>query len=214
MLERVVRSRSRELFLITIILICLGIAWLSSLAGLSLALGAFIAGLIISESEYSHQAMAEVLPFRHGFNSLFFISIGMLLDFRVLLAHPVLVTVLVAAVVLGKSLVTAASAIATGYAWRPAILTGIALAQVGEFSFILSKVGKDVGLLSTSAFQIFLAVSVLTLLLTPFSDRAVTQDCTPRGGDTAPPSLGSSEGTCGGTAHGLAGPHHYRGLRN
>jgi len=75
MLERVVRSRSRELFLITIILICLGIAWLSSLAGLSLALGAFIAGLIISESEYSHQAMVEVLPFRYGFNSLFFISI-------------------------------------------------------------------------------------------------------------------------------------------
>ncbi len=168
MLERVVRSRSRELFLITIILICLGIAWLSSLAGLSLALGAFIAGLIISESEYSHQAMAEVLPFRHGFNSLFFMSIGMLLDFRVLLAHPVLVTTLVAAVVVGKAVVTGVAAIAAGYAWRPAILTGMALAQVGEFSFILSKVGKDVGLLSTSAFQIFLAVSVLTLLLTPF----------------------------------------------
>ncbi len=168
MLERVVKSRSRELFLITIILICIGIAWLSSLAGLSLALGAFIAGLIISESEYSHQAMVEVLPFRHGFNSLFFISIGMLLDIRVLLTHPVLVTVVVTAVVFGKSLLTAASAIATGYAWRPAILTGVALAQVGEFSFILAKVGKDVGLLSTEYFQVFLAVSVLTLLLTPF----------------------------------------------
>ena len=168
MLERVVKSRSRELFLITIILICLGIAWLTSLAGLSLAMGAFIAGLIISESEYSHQAMVEVLPFRHGFNSLFFISIGMLLDVRVLLAHPVLVTVVVLAVVVGKSLLTAASAIATGYAWRPAILTGVALAQVGEFSFILSKVGKDAGLLSTEYFQVFLAVSVLTLLFTPF----------------------------------------------
>lgn len=168
MLERVVRSRSRELFLITIILICLGIAWLSSLAGLSLALGAFIAGLIISESEYSHQAMAEILPFRYGFNSLFFISIGMLLNFRVLLAHPVLVASLVVAVVLGKSLLAAAAAIATGYAWRPAILMGMALAQVGEFSFILSKVGKDVGLLTPDSFQLFLAVSVLTLLLTPF----------------------------------------------
>jgi CPA2 family monovalent cation:H+ antiporter-2 len=168
MLERVVRSRSRELFLITIILICLGIAWLSSLAGLSLALGAFIAGLIISESEYSHQAMVEVLPFRHGFNSMFFISIGMLLDLRVLLAHPVLVTALVVAVIFGKSLIAAAAAVATGYAWRPAILMGMALAQVGEFSFILSKVGKDVGLLSPDSFQLFLAVSVLTILLTPF----------------------------------------------
>ena len=167
-LVKVVRTRSRELFLITVILICLGIAWLSSLAGLSLALGAFLAGLIISESEYSHQAMAEILPFRHGFNSLFFISIGMLLDFRVLLAHPILVTALVLAIVAGKSLTAAGAAILTGHAWRPAILMGIALAQVGEFSFLLSKVGKDVGLLSTESFQIFLAVSVLTMLLTPF----------------------------------------------
>jgi len=167
-LERVVRSRSRELFLITIVLICLGIAWLSSLAGLSLALGAFIAGLILSESEYSHQAMAEVLPFRYGFNSLFFIAIGMLFNFRVLLAHPVLVTSLVLVMVIGKSLMAAGAAIASGYAWRPAILMGMALAQVGEFSFILSKVGKDVGLLSLDSFQLFLAVSVLTLLLTPF----------------------------------------------
>ncbi|HEY3196880.1 MAG TPA: cation:proton antiporter [Nitrospirales bacterium] len=168
MLERVVRSRSRELFLITIILVCLGIAWLSSLAGLSLALGAFIAGLIISESEYSHQAMVEVLPFRHGFNSLFFISIGMLLDLRVLLAHPFLVTGLVVTVIFGKSLIAAVAAVATGYAWRPAILMGMALAQVGEFSFILSKAGKDVGLLSPGSFQVFLAVSVLTILVTPF----------------------------------------------
>jgi CPA2 family monovalent cation:H+ antiporter-2 len=168
MLERVVKSRSPELFLITVILICLGIAWLSSLAGLSLALGAFIAGLIISESEYSHHAMAEILPFRHGFNSLFFISIGMLLDFRVLLAHPVLVTALVVAVVLGKSVIAAAAAVATGHAWRPATLMGMALAQVGEFSFILSKVGKEVGLLSPDSFQLFLAVSLITILLTPF----------------------------------------------
>src|SRR5256712_468203 len=109
-----VRSRSRELFVITIILVCLGIAWLSSLAGLSLALGAFIAGLIISESEYSHQAMAEILPFRDSFNSLFFISIGMLLDLRILLAHPVLVLGLVVALVAGKMVTTAGAAGAHG----------------------------------------------------------------------------------------------------
>jgi CPA2 family monovalent cation:H+ antiporter-2 len=168
LLVEVVRSRSRELFVITIILVCLGIAWLSSLAGLSLALGAFIAGLIISESEYSHQAMAEILPFRDSFNSLFFISIGMLLDLRVLLARPVLVMGLVVAIVGGKVVTTAGAAVVTGYSWRAAVLTGIALAQVGEFSFILAKVGRSVGLLPGESFQVFLTVSVLTLLLTPF----------------------------------------------
>jgi len=168
LLVEVVRSRSRELFVITIILVCLGIAWLSSLAGLSLALGAFIAGLIISESEYSHQAMAEILPFRDSFNSLFFISIGMLLDLRILLAHPFLVSGLVLAVLVGKVVTSAGAAVTVGYSWRPAILTGIALAQVGEFSFILAKVGKEVSLLSGESFQVFLTVSVLTLILTPF----------------------------------------------
>jgi CPA2 family monovalent cation:H+ antiporter-2 len=168
LLVEVVRSRSRELFVITIILVCLGIAWLSSLAGLSLALGAFIAGLIISESEYSHQAMAEILPFRDSFNSLFFISIGMLLDLRVLLAHPVLVMGLVVALAGGKMVTTVGAAVVTGYSWRAAVLTGIALAQIGEFSFILAKVGRRVGLLPGESFQVFLTVSVLTLLLTPF----------------------------------------------
>src|SRR5262249_61161222 len=91
LLEHIVRSRSRELFLLTIIVLCLGIAWLTSLGGLSLALGAFIAGLVISESEYSHQAMAEVLPFRDSFNSLFFVSVGILMDWRGLLVQPVAV---------------------------------------------------------------------------------------------------------------------------
>ena len=168
LLVEVVRSRSRELFVITIILVCLGIAWLSSLAGLSLALGAFIAGLIISESEYSHQAMAEILPFRDSFNSLFFISIGMLLDLRVLLAHPVLVMGLVVTLVGGKMVTTVGAAVVTGYSWRAAVLTGIALAQIGEFSFILAKVGRSLGLLPGESFQVFLTVSVLTLLLTPF----------------------------------------------
>jgi CPA2 family monovalent cation:H+ antiporter-2 len=168
LLIAVVRSRSRELFVITIMMVCLGIAWLSSLAGLSLAIGAFIAGLIVSESEYSHQALVEVLPFRHSFNSLFFISVGMLLDLRVLVAHPMLVGGLVLAIVGGKVLTAAGSAAIVGYSWRSALLTGVALAQVGEFSFILSKAGKDAGLLSAESFQVFLAVSVLTMLLTPF----------------------------------------------
>jgi CPA2 family monovalent cation:H+ antiporter-2 len=167
-LEHIVRIRSRELFLLTIIVLCLGIAWLTSMAGLSLALGAFIAGLIISESEYSHQALAEVLPFRDSFNSLFFVSIGMLMDVRVLLAHPLLLPAVVLAVLVGKFLTAAGSVLAVGYPPRSALLAGFALAQVGEFSFILAQQGQAVGLLAGEPYQVFLALSVLTMVVTPF----------------------------------------------
>ncbi len=167
LLEQIVRSRSRELFLLTIIVLCLGIAWLTSLSGLSLALGAFMAGLVISESEYSHQAMAEVLPFRDSFNSLFFVSIGMLMDVRVLLAHPVLVVALIAAVLVGKFVMGMLPVIASGYPLRSGILAGVSLAQVGEFSFVLAQQGAQIGLLTGEPYQIFLAVSVLTMVITP-----------------------------------------------
>jgi CPA2 family monovalent cation:H+ antiporter-2 len=167
LLEQIVRSRSRELFLLTIIVLCLGIAWLTSLSGLSLALGAFMAGLVISESEYSHQAMAEVLPFRDSFNSLFFVSIGMLMDVRVLLAHPVLVIALIAAVLVGKFVMGMLPVMASGYPLRAGILAGVSLAQVGEFSFVLAQQGAQTGLLTGEPYQVFLAVSVLTMVITP-----------------------------------------------
>ncbi len=167
LLEQIVRSRSRELFLLTIIVLCLGIAWLTSLSGLSLALGAFIAGLVISESEYSHQAMAEVLPFRDSFNSLFFVSIGMLMDVRVLVSHPVLVVALIGAVLVGKFVTGAIPVIASGYPLRAGILAGISLAQVGEFSFVMAQQGEQIGLLTGEPYQVFLAVSVLTMVITP-----------------------------------------------
>jgi K+:H+ antiporter len=166
-LEQIVRSRSRELFLLTIIVLCLGIAWLTSLSGLSLALGAFIAGLVISESEYSHQAMAEVLPFRDSFNSLFFVSIGMLMDARVLASHPALVVTLIVAVLVGKFVMGAIPVLASGYPLRSGILAGISLAQVGEFSFVLAQQGEQTGLLVGEPYQVFLAVSVLTMVITP-----------------------------------------------
>src|SRR5574341_1233299 len=168
LLDHIVKSRSRELFLLTTIVLCLGIAWVTSLTGLSLAIGAFIAGLVISESEYSHQAMAEVLPFRDSFNSLFFVSIGMLMDARVVVTHPVLVVTLVGAVMLGKFLTGALAVLVGGYPPRSAMLTGIALAQVGEFAFILAQQGQEVGLLAGEPYQVFLAVSVLTMVVTPF----------------------------------------------
>ncbi len=168
LLEHIVRSRSRELFLLTIIVLCLGIAWLTSLGGLSLALGAFIAGLVISESEYSHQAMAEVLPFRDSFNSLFFVSIGILMDWRVLLAHPLLVTGVLLAIILVKFVTGAGASLAVEIPPRSAIMVGIALAQVGEFSFLLAQQGQEHGLLRGDPYQVFLAVSVLSMIVTPF----------------------------------------------
>lgn len=168
LLEHIVRSRSRELFLLTVIVMCLGIAWLTSLGGLSLALGAFIAGLVISESEYSHQAIAEVLPFRDSFNSLFFVSIGILMDWHILLDYPIMVVSLLILVLLVKFVAGAVAVLAASLPPRAAVMTGIALAQVGEFSFILAQVGQDHNLLSGSPYQIFLAVSVCSMIITPF----------------------------------------------
>lgn len=168
LLEHIVRSRSRELFLLTIIVLCLGIAWLTALGGLSLALGAFIAGLVISESEFSHQAMAEVLPFRDSFNSLFFVSIGILMDWRVLLEYPALVTGLLAAILALKFVTGAGAVLAVGIPPRSAVMAGVALAQVGEFSFILAQVGQENKLLTGAPYQIFLAVSVCSMIITPF----------------------------------------------
>jgi len=168
LLDHIVRSRSRELFLLTIIVMCLGIAWLTALGGLSLALGAFIAGLVISESEYSHQAIAEVLPFRDSFNSLFFVSIGMLMDWRILSEYPVVVTGVLLVVLLVKFVTGAGAVLTIPVPPRSAIMTGIALAQVGEFSFVLAQVGQEKGLLSGTPYQIFLAVSVCSMIITPF----------------------------------------------
>lgn len=168
LLRHIVHVRSRELFLLTIIVLGLGTAWLTSLVGLSLALGAFIAGLLISESEYSHQALAEILPFRDSFNSLFFVSIGMLMDLRVLLNHPVLILTLVAVVLGGKLLSGAVAVLVAGAPVRSAVLSGVALAQVGEFAFILAQEGQRVGLLPPDAYNLFLSLSVFSMIITPF----------------------------------------------
>ena len=167
LLHQVVETRKREVFLLTILLLCLGAAWAAAQVGLSLALGAFIAGLIISESEYSHQALGEVLPFREVFNSLFFISIGMLFDVRTLLLSPVAVLGCVLAILVVKAGVAASVTFALGFSMRVAVLTGLGLAQIGEFSFVLSKVGLQAGLLDDRLNQLFLAVAVGTMVLTP-----------------------------------------------
>lgn len=165
--KQVVKTRSRELFILTIIFIGLGTAWLTAMAGLSLALGAFIAGLAISESEYSHQALSDIVPFREAFMSLFFISVGMLLDPDILLSYPLLIASLVATILLIKALVTTGAVMTLGVPMRIAIIAGLSLAQIGEFSFVLSQAGVKVGLLTPELYQIFLAASIATMGLTP-----------------------------------------------
>jgi CPA2 family monovalent cation:H+ antiporter-2 len=166
-LHEVVRLRNRELFLMTIVLACLGTAAITAQAGLSLALGAFLAGLVLSESEYGHQAFTEVLPFRDTLASLFFVSVGMLLDIRFLAEHAPLVGVTVLAIVLGKATMTALPALLAGYPPRTSLLAGAALAQVGEFSFVLGSRGAEAGLLDRDDYQTFLAAAVLTMAITP-----------------------------------------------
>lgn len=165
--SQVVRTRSRELFILSIIVIGLGTAWLTALAGLSLALGAFIAGLAISESEYSHQALSDIIPFREAFMSLFFISVGMLLDPAILTRYPFLIFSLVLVILLIKTLVTTGAAMALGVPMRIAIIAALSLAQIGEFSFVLSQSGMQYGLLTPEMYQIFLAASIATMGLTP-----------------------------------------------
>jgi CPA2 family monovalent cation:H+ antiporter-2 len=167
LIERVVRTRQRELFTLLTILVGVGTAYLSGLAGLSLALGAFLAGLVISESPYSHQMLSEVLPFRDLFNSLFFVSVGMLFAPAVFMEMPIKLGGLIIAAFVVKALVAAIAVLVLGYGLRVAVLVGIGLAQVGEFAFVLAREGLRVELLSAEQYSVFLAVSVVTMAATP-----------------------------------------------
>jgi len=167
-LYQIARTRSQELFLLGVVVICLAVAWITSSAGLSLALGAFLAGLIISESEYSHQALGNILPFRDVFTSFFFVSIGMLLDIGFLFRQPGTIALIALAVLVSKSIIASFATVLLAFPFRTSILVGLALGQVGEFSFILSKTGVEYGLLAGNTYQMFLAFSVLSMAATPF----------------------------------------------
>ncbi len=164
----ITKTRSKELFLLTIVVICFAVAWGTSAIGLSLALGAFMAGLIISESEYSHQATSLIIPFREIFTSIFFVSIGMLLDLRFLYFNFPLILGLTLLVIILKTVFTGAAALILKYNFRVSLLTGLSLFQVGEFAFILSGIGMEYHLLDRNTYQYFLSVSILTMGITPF----------------------------------------------
>ncbi|MDO8871773.1 MAG: cation:proton antiporter [Methanoregula sp.] len=167
-MHEIARTRNQELFLLVVILTCFGVAWLVSFTGISIAIGALLAGLIISGSEYSHQAASIVLPFRDIFTSFFFISVGMLVDVRVLLANFWLVLFLIILAIVAKTLIATAAPLALGYPLRTAAMTGLALAQVGEFSFIIAQSGFMTGILPFETYQMFLVVALITMAVTPF----------------------------------------------
>lgn len=171
-LHQVVHVRSKELFITVIIFLCLGTALLTSWFGLSLALGAFLAGLVISESEYAHQAMSDILPFKDSFIGLFFVSVGMLMDLRYLASNWLMVSVEVAVIFAIKAVACATAAVVAGLALRAALVVGLGLAQIGEFSFVLATAGHAAGLIAGDFYQMFLSASLVTMLLTPFVIKA------------------------------------------
>jgi CPA2 family monovalent cation:H+ antiporter-2 len=168
LLFHVAKTRNSELFLLSIVVIGLAVAWMASLAGLSLALGAFLAGLIISESEYATQALGNIMPFRDMFMSIFFVSTGMLLDLDVMRKHLFLILAATALIFFLKTFVNALTTFIIGFPLHTMILVGFSLAQIGEFSLITAKVGFENGILAGEIYQEFLAVTVLSMVLTPF----------------------------------------------
>jgi CPA2 family monovalent cation:H+ antiporter-2 len=163
----VARTGSRELFLLTIVLIALGTALAAHEAGLSFALGAFLAGIVISESEFDNQVMAEIVPLRDVFATLFFVAVGMLLDPGFVVHHAATVVLLIAALVIGKLIITGGAYLTAGVDHRTATLAAILLAQMGEFSFVLAGVGLDDHLIDRDQYGLILAAALGSILVVP-----------------------------------------------
>jgi CPA2 family monovalent cation:H+ antiporter-2 len=174
LLDRVAATRSRELFTLAVLVIALGIAvGAATLFGVSMALGAFVAGMVVNRSDYSLRAATDALPMRDAFAVLFFVSVGMLLDPAALLDEPWLVVAALAVVVVGKPLVVALLLALLGYPLRTVLSVPSALAQIGEFSFILAGVGRSLGILPESATDVIVAVSITSIVVNPLASRLI-----------------------------------------
>jgi len=165
-------SRSREAFLLTVLGLCIGTAWLTSLAGLSLALGAFLGGMIVAGTEHRHRALGEILPLRDAFLCVFFVSLGMLFDARVVLRSPLLVAVLLFGFVVGKGFLATLAALAMRFPARVAWLSGVGLAQFGEFGFVTTRLAQQHGVIDERAAGPLLAAGILSMFVTPVLSRA------------------------------------------
>lgn len=173
-LDHVAGTRSRELFTLTVLVIALGIAVGSAITfDVSMALGAFLAGLVVGRSEFSLRAASEALPLRDAFAVLFFVSVGMLLDPAALLENPALVLGTLGVVMIGKPIVAFFITWAIRYPFSTNLSVAVALAQIGEFSFMLSDVGRDLGVLSAEASNVIVAVAIISIVLNPILYRTI-----------------------------------------
>ncbi|MGB8357869.1 MAG: cation:proton antiporter [Bacteroidales bacterium] len=167
LLHAIALTRSHELFLMSILLICLAVALLTNELGMSVAFGAFLAGLMISDTEYSHSAFGNLIPFKDVFTSFFFVSIGMLLDLEFVISHLWLVVATVLLVILLKTIVAGFTAFVLGHTFFGTVVVGLSLAQVGEFSFVLAGVGLSNKIITPYHFQLFLTVAITSMALSP-----------------------------------------------
>jgi CPA2 family monovalent cation:H+ antiporter-2 len=168
LLHVIAMTRNQELFMMSILVICLGVAWGTSVLGMSLAFGAFLAGLMISDSEYSHNAFGNLVTFKDTFTSFFFVSIGMMLDLHFVFDNYLLVLTSVLLIIGLKTIIAGATGFMLGHTFKGTLMVGLALSQVGEFSFILAKLGLENDVISGFYYQLFLAVAVITMALSPF----------------------------------------------
>jgi CPA2 family monovalent cation:H+ antiporter-2 len=168
LLDVITLAKNQELFIMSIILVCFGIALLTSSLGMSLAFGAFLAGLMISGSEYSHNVFGNFMPIKDIFTSFFFVSIGMLLNVSFVIDNIILILISVLLVTGLKTIVAGATGFILGHTLKGTLLIGLSLSQVGEFSFILAKMGFDYSIIGNFHYQLFLAVAVITISITPF----------------------------------------------
>ena len=166
-LQMVAHTKNQELFMMSIFVICLSVALLTAEMGISLAFGAFLAGLMISDSEYSHNAFGHLIPFKDTFTSFFFVSIGMLLNIGFVVENPFMVFGTVVLVLVLKTVIAGGTAFVLGHTFRGTVMVGLALSQVGEFSFILAQTGMRYEIIADDYYQLFLAVAIISMSVTP-----------------------------------------------
>lgn len=175
LLQKVVRWESRELFIIVVVGIGLGVGYATYLVGLSFAFGAFLAGIVLSRSEYSHDALSDMIPLREVFSLIFFASVGLILSPSFLLSHIGIVLGLVFGVLIGKGFLMAVITRAFGYTRIIPLAVGLSMPQVGEFAFVVARVGREAGALQDEVYYIVISVAVVTMALTPFSSSPAYQ---------------------------------------
>ena len=169
LLGRVARERSGELFLLTVVTLCLAAAFGTYFFGLSAAFGAFVAGLLISQSAFARQALANIVPLRDTFVAIFFISLGMLVEPRFVAGNIAVVAIIVAVIIVAKFVICFLIPWFSGYSFKTALFVGAGLIQIGEFSFILAGMGIESGIISPYLYSLTLRSAIVTMLLTPFA---------------------------------------------